>query len=51
MAPKIAVIFYSTYGTNHRMATIAAEAALESGADVRLLRVRETAPADVVQRQ
>ena len=51
MAPKIAVIFYSTYGTNHRMATIAADAARESGADVRLLRVRETAPADVVQSQ
>ncbi len=51
MAPKIAVIFYTTYGTNHRMAQVAAEAARDSGAEVRLLRVRETAPAEVVQAQ
>ena len=51
MAPKIAVIFYSTYGTNHQMAQAAADAAREAGADVRLLRVRETAPAEVVAGQ
>ncbi len=51
MAAKIAVIFYSTYGTNHRMAQVAADAARDSGAEVRLLRVRETAPAEVVQAQ
>ena len=49
--PKIAVIFYSTYGTNHRMAEIAAEAAREAGAEVRLLRVAETAPQSVVESQ
>jgi len=48
---KLAVIYYSTYGTNHRMASTAAEAAREAGAEVRLLKVRETAPAEVVQSQ
>jgi NAD(P)H dehydrogenase (quinone) len=48
---KLAVIYYSTYGTNHRMAEIAAEAAREAGAEVRLLRVPETAPAEVVAGQ
>jgi len=49
--PKIAVIFYSTYGTNHQVAEAAAEAAKEAGAEVRLLRVPETAPAEVVAGQ
>ena len=42
--PKIAVIFYSTYGTNHAIAEAAAKAAGEAGAEVRLLRIAETAP-------
>jgi len=49
--PKIAVIFYSTYGTNHVMAQDAAEAARAAGAEVRLLRIAETAPRDVVDSQ
>ncbi|QDY68445.1 NAD(P)H:quinone oxidoreductase [Qingshengfaniella alkalisoli] len=49
--PKIAVVFYSTYGTNHAMAVEAARAAEEAGADVRLLRVAETAPKEVVEGQ
>lgn len=49
--PKIAVVFYSTYGTNHKMAAIAARAAEDSGADVRLRRVAETAPKQVVEGQ
>ena len=49
--PKIAVIFYSTYGTNHQVAQAAAEAAREAGAEVRLLRVAETAPEAVVNGQ
>ncbi|MGR3496099.1 NAD(P)H:quinone oxidoreductase type IV [Citreimonas sp.] len=49
--PKIAVIFYSTYGTNHHMAEVAAKAAEEAGAEVRVRRVAETAPAEVVQGQ
>ena len=47
--PKIAVVFYSSFGTNHRMATIAAEAASGAGAEVRLRRCAETAPASVVE--
>jgi NAD(P)H dehydrogenase (quinone) len=50
-AVRLAVIFYSTYGTNHQMAEVAAEAAREAGAEVRLLRVRETAPEGVVAGQ
>lgn len=49
--PKIAVIFYSTYGTNHQIALAAAEAAKDAGAEVRLLRVAETAPEAVVNGQ
>lgn len=49
--PKIAVIFYSTYGTNYQMAEVAARAAEEAGAEVRLRRVAETAPEAVVQGQ
>ena len=48
---RLAIIYYSTYGTNHAMAEVAAEAALEAGAEVRLRRVRETAPAEVVKAQ
>lgn len=48
---RVAVIFYSTYGTNHHMAEIAAEAARAAGAEVRLRKARETAPADVVAGQ
>jgi NAD(P)H dehydrogenase (quinone) len=48
---KLAVIFYSTYGTNHQMAEIAADAARAAGAEVRLLRVAETAPKAVVEAQ
>ncbi len=51
MSPKIAVVFYSTYGTNHGIALEAARAAEAAGAEVRLRRVRETAPSDVVEGQ
>lgn len=46
---KLAVIYYSSYGTNHVMAEAAARAAAEAGAEVRLRRVAETAPAEVVK--
>lgn len=49
--PKIAVIFYSTYGTNLQIAQAAAKAAGEAGAEVRLLRAAETAPSQVVEGQ
>src|SRR4051812_2171969 len=48
---RLAIIYYSTYGTNHQMAEIAAEAAKSAGAEVRLLRVPETAPEHVVAGQ
>lgn len=48
MTVRLAIIYYSTYGTNHQMASIAAEAARAAGAEVRLLKVPETAPAEVV---
>jgi NAD(P)H dehydrogenase (quinone) len=48
---RLAIVFYSTYGTNHAMAGIAAEAAREAGAEVRLLRVAETAPQEFVEGQ
>lgn len=51
MTVKLAIIYYSTYGTNHQMAEIAAEAARATGAEVRLLRATETAPQEVVNGQ
>lgn len=48
---KLAIIYYSTYGTNHELALTAEEAAEEAGAEVRLLRVPETAPQEVVEGQ
>ncbi|MFP4624629.1 MAG: NAD(P)H:quinone oxidoreductase [Gemmatimonadota bacterium] len=48
---KVAVIYYSTYGTNYEMAKRAAEAARQAGAEVRLRKVRETAPREVVEAQ
>lgn len=51
MSVKLAILFYSTYGTNHTMAEIAAEAARAAGAEVRLLRIAETAPEAVVNSQ
>ncbi|MBN8726345.1 MAG: NAD(P)H:quinone oxidoreductase [Xanthomonadales bacterium] len=46
---RLAVIYYSTYGTNHAMAEAAAEAGRSAGAEVRLRKVRETAPPEVVK--
>jgi len=49
--PKITVLYYSTYGTNHQIALAAVEAARKAGAEVRLRRVAETAPEKVVNSQ
>ncbi|TGD43458.1 NAD(P)H:quinone oxidoreductase [Pseudotabrizicola sediminis] len=51
MSVKLAILFYSTYGTNHQMAEIAADAARAAGAEVKLLRIAETAPEAVVNGQ
>jgi NAD(P)H dehydrogenase (quinone) len=48
---RITVVFYSTYGTNHAIADAAAEAARAAGAEVRVRRIPETAPAEVVASQ
>ncbi len=48
---RLAIVYYSTYGTNHRMAEVAAAAATAAGAEVRLRKVRETAPDGVVNGQ
>ena len=48
---RIAIVFYSPYGTNHQVAEAAAEAARAAGAEVRLRRIPETAPAEVVASQ
>lgn len=48
MTVRLAVVYYSTYGTNHAMATIAADAARAAGAEVRLRKAAETVPAEVV---
>ncbi|NLJ79703.1 MAG: NAD(P)H:quinone oxidoreductase [Firmicutes bacterium] len=44
MALKLAVIYYSSTGTNYQLAKWAQEAGLEMGAEVRLARVPELAP-------
>ena len=51
MTVKLAIVYYSTYGTNRAMAEAAAKAATAAGAEVRVLRVAETAPAEVVAAQ
>lgn len=51
MSIKLSIIYYTTYGTNYEMVLTAQEAAEETGAEVRLRKVRETAPQEVVQGQ
>ncbi|NCC76267.1 MAG: NAD(P)H:quinone oxidoreductase, type IV, partial [Clostridia bacterium] len=41
---KLAIVYYSATGINYQLAQWAAEAAQETGADVRLVRIAETAP-------
>ncbi|TFZ39178.1 NAD(P)H:quinone oxidoreductase type IV [Soehngenia longivitae] len=45
---KLAVIFYSGYGTNFKMAQWAKDEAEKSGAEVRLLKVQELIPDEVI---
>ncbi|GEM48126.1 NAD(P)H:quinone oxidoreductase [Deinococcus cellulosilyticus] len=45
---KLAVIYYSSTGTNYEMAQAAVQAARQAGAEVRLLKIRETAPQEAV---
>lgn len=41
---KLAVVYYSSTGTNYNMAQTAAEAARQAGAEVKVLKVPELAP-------
>ena len=51
MSTKLAIIYYSSYGTTHAMAERVASTAEKEGAEVRLRHVAETAPADVIKGQ
>lgn len=46
--PNVAVVYYSSTGTIHQLAEIVAGGAAEAGAEVRLLRVAELAPREVI---
>lgn len=45
---KLAVIYYSATGINYKLARMAEEGALAAGAEVRVLKVEETIPEEVV---
>jgi NAD(P)H dehydrogenase (quinone) len=47
---RLAIVYYSTYGTNLKMARIAEEAAEAAGAEVRMLKAPETAPDELVEK-
>lgn len=46
---KLAIIYYSATGANHQMAQWAAEGGRAAGADVKVLRIPETAPAQAIE--
>jgi NAD(P)H dehydrogenase (quinone) len=45
---KLAIIYYSATGINYQLASWAQQAGEEAGADVRLFRIAETAPAGAI---
>ena len=45
---KLAIVYYSMTGTNFQLAKWAKEAAEEAGAEVRMLKVQEIAPQEVI---
>ncbi len=47
---RVAVIYYSSTGTTHRLAEAFAEGAAEAGSETRLRRVPELAPDDAIDR-
>lgn len=51
MSTKLAIIYYSSYGTTHAMAERIASTAEKEGAEVRLRHVAETAPAEAIEGQ
>ena len=46
---KLAIIYYSSGGTNYQLAQWAEAGAREAGADVKVLKVPETAPQEVIE--
>jgi NAD(P)H dehydrogenase (quinone) len=46
---KLAVIYYSSTGTNYRLSQWAEEGARKAGAEVRILKVPETAPQEAIE--
>lgn len=46
---KLAIVFYSMSGTNFQLAKWAEEGAKEAGAEVKVLKVQELAPASVIE--
>ena len=48
MAVKLAVIYYSSTGTTYRLARAVEEGAKAAGAEVRLRKVKELAPAEAI---
>jgi NAD(P)H dehydrogenase (quinone) len=46
---KTAIIYYSSGGTNYQLAQWAAEGAKEAGAEVKVLKVAETAPQSAIE--
>ncbi|KHE67459.1 NAD(P)H:quinone oxidoreductase [Halobacillus sp. BBL2006] len=46
---KLAIVYYSSTGTNYKMAQWAQEAAEAAGAEVKLVRVPETAPMEAME--
>lgn len=46
---KLAVIYYSSTGTNHQLAKWAEEGGTQAGAEVQLLRISETAPKEAIE--
>jgi NAD(P)H dehydrogenase (quinone) len=46
---KLAIIYYSSGGTNYQLAQWAEAGAREAGADVKVLKIPETAPQEVIE--
>ncbi|MCE4047657.1 MULTISPECIES: NAD(P)H:quinone oxidoreductase [Bacillaceae] len=49
MTVKLAIVYYSSTGTNYQLAQWAAEGGKESGAEVTIYRVEELAPQSVIE--
>lgn len=45
---KLAIVYYSSTGTNYKLAQMAAEAAQQYGAEAKILKVQELAPESVI---